>query len=399
MQMNKKIFIRAISLDITRKCNMNCPHCFRGEPEDENMSTKIIDKTLDEISDYYIGMIHLSGGEPCLCEDKILYLANQIVDRKMKVIGLGMITNGTIKSEKIKMALSILAEYFDKIKKDSWYNEATKKLLDNEKEFKNINIEVSTTWHEKVQIDEVIKFYQLPYQNCWIRPKDERGNMLIVGRMEQGYKKFPSKFLEGALLKKRGNKYNLIDDTNFPIIKIYKTISVSTNGLVYVGISQSWKDIESVSLGNILNLKGGLYERIDEYSWNHPIIENTYKLQILYDTFEWQKQNGIDKSIFDNESKKIIEKYMPLIDLYEKSLKMFHKEYSYLNHNEINTLTIAIMVAAIWEQKNYDFLDVHFLLTECGELSDEQANQCNIFYMKSIIADLINKNNIRKRQK
>ena len=46
-------YLNTISFEITRRCNLNCKWCSKGEPQNLDISKEIIDKTLEEIQAYY----------------------------------------------------------------------------------------------------------------------------------------------------------------------------------------------------------------------------------------------------------------------------------------------------------------------------------------------------------
>lgn len=41
---------RRMMFEITRRCNLCCAHCFRGDPQNVDISEEIIDRSLDQIS-------------------------------------------------------------------------------------------------------------------------------------------------------------------------------------------------------------------------------------------------------------------------------------------------------------------------------------------------------------
>ena len=53
-----------VVIEVTRRCNMACEHCLRGEPQPMNMPEKYLRSFLRNIS--YISTITFTGGEPSL---------------------------------------------------------------------------------------------------------------------------------------------------------------------------------------------------------------------------------------------------------------------------------------------------------------------------------------------
>lgn len=95
--------------EITRRCNMKCRHCMRGEAQDKTITREVIDEVLDQTA--YIGNLVLTGGEPFLEPDMIVYLFSGIIWRKIPVVNFSCVTNGSIKNEKIAEAWNRLADY------------------------------------------------------------------------------------------------------------------------------------------------------------------------------------------------------------------------------------------------------------------------------------------------
>ena len=60
----KKLQLNEFAIEITRKCNMKCAHCLRGEAQKRNIHKKYITKVLEDISS--IGSLTITGGEPTL---------------------------------------------------------------------------------------------------------------------------------------------------------------------------------------------------------------------------------------------------------------------------------------------------------------------------------------------
>ena len=42
-----------LALEVTRRCNLRCKHCMRGEPQDLDMSDEVLDKVINQFSSLY----------------------------------------------------------------------------------------------------------------------------------------------------------------------------------------------------------------------------------------------------------------------------------------------------------------------------------------------------------
>lgn len=53
----KKLILNELAIEVTRKCNMKCAHCLRGEAQKRNIHKAYITKALQDISS--IGALQL----------------------------------------------------------------------------------------------------------------------------------------------------------------------------------------------------------------------------------------------------------------------------------------------------------------------------------------------------
>ena len=86
-----------LGLEITRKCNLKCAHCLRGDAQHLSMKKEVIDKILD--SSAGIKEIFFTGGEPFLEPDLIEYVVDQVIERDFECFDMAVITNGTIMND------------------------------------------------------------------------------------------------------------------------------------------------------------------------------------------------------------------------------------------------------------------------------------------------------------
>lgn len=90
------MYIYELVIEITRRCNIACQHCLRGEAQNKDIDNITIDKILEGIT--RIGVLTFTGGEPSLAVDRIRYIYEQIKKRGIDLYGFFIITNGKIAS-------------------------------------------------------------------------------------------------------------------------------------------------------------------------------------------------------------------------------------------------------------------------------------------------------------
>ena len=87
-----KMVFDSLNFEVTRKCNMSCQHCLRGEAQNKDISPLVIDNALENVEG--IGTIVFSGGEPSLNVWAIEYILEQVKKRNIPVSSFFVMTNG-----------------------------------------------------------------------------------------------------------------------------------------------------------------------------------------------------------------------------------------------------------------------------------------------------------------
>lgn len=90
----EKIVFNQLTVEVTRRCNMACGHCLRGDAENVDLTGLDIDGVLDQTE--AIGRLIITGGEPLLNLRAIQYLANGIARRGIPLMRVQIITNGLL---------------------------------------------------------------------------------------------------------------------------------------------------------------------------------------------------------------------------------------------------------------------------------------------------------------
>lgn len=116
-------------IEITRQCNLSCEHCLRGRKQNINIDPMLIDKFIQKNNITSIGMLTITGGEPCMNSQGFLDIVNILKRHKVNIYGFYMATNGMFCDEKVLTALGLLAEqcydeesFIINISKDSFHD-------------------------------------------------------------------------------------------------------------------------------------------------------------------------------------------------------------------------------------------------------------------------------------
>lgn len=94
-----RLTYRYIELEITRRCNLKCAHCMRGDAQDVDMHPETIDAFLDHTQAIY--RLLITGGEPFLNIEGMRYFLEAAKKRNVLISALDIVTNGTIQNREI----------------------------------------------------------------------------------------------------------------------------------------------------------------------------------------------------------------------------------------------------------------------------------------------------------
>lgn len=103
-----KLKLEELIMEITRVCNLDCGHCFRGESQNAYMDINTIRNLMSNIES--IDHLVLSGGEPLIALHQLFEVADTIHRNGIRVDRISVITNGTVLSSEIIRALEMLRE-------------------------------------------------------------------------------------------------------------------------------------------------------------------------------------------------------------------------------------------------------------------------------------------------
>lgn len=85
-----------MSIEITRRCNMSCAHCMRGDMQNVDLSHQDIRNVLKYVKD--IHSLTLTGGEPSLNPEAIRYILKLLKQFCIHVYEFYIVTNGSCSS-------------------------------------------------------------------------------------------------------------------------------------------------------------------------------------------------------------------------------------------------------------------------------------------------------------
>lgn len=246
---------KALTLEITRRCNKKCAHCLRGEAQNLTMSNEIIDRVFDGVED--VERIFLMSGEVLLEIDTIAYLIQRINSSPWNTRLIEFTTNGTICDKRI---IDIMETFclrsngtivLIRISNDQFHNpqEYNKAFSFYSELIQKANKRIKDT-HEKSEI-----LIELTKEDAEIKRLRYEGNAKDLIDNGKVYKhglystKYPEKY---------GHRLKIINGT------IPCALQICANGNVSYCEELSYNSLDEISFGNIL--QDNLTDIIDKHN-------------------------------------------------------------------------------------------------------------------------------------
>jgi organic radical activating enzyme len=105
----EKISLDHATIELTRRCNMACRHCLRGDAENLDMPTKYIESFFSKVD--YISSLCLTGGEPSLVPEKIMEVIRLATKHDVEINSFDITVNGKRVSNAFMVAIIELYNY------------------------------------------------------------------------------------------------------------------------------------------------------------------------------------------------------------------------------------------------------------------------------------------------
>lgn len=360
-----KTYMSGLSIEITRKCNMNCIFCSRGDSQNLTISKSIIDKTLDEMKGVYINSLRISGGEPLLEPSLITYLFEKIIQKRIYINDVIIFTNGINTNLEVCSCIVTFIDYLIQIESEikdiiKWSNKVISKTYHGISN-KKISIIVSDVNREDYinQQNKTIDFFKQHITNekfAIIKQSDTFNDincLILDGNAKKNCHKLLGKSVDYKNIRMIDNNYFFISnyrDINCPsfmreIEFILKTLSVSANGNVFAGCMSSYDSVDSAPMFNITDCSCDFLQRVKDFCWQYPISEDVAKLRNKYLAIKFCQENGIKVTYSDDVKKK--QYYLNKIDFAELnilySISQRHKKIATIIHQDLPSRDFVII--------------------------------------------------------
>lgn len=397
-----------LKFDITRRCNLNCKICMRGNAQNQDITQDIIDKTLAEVKDCYISAIQISGGEPFLNPDMFEYLINKIIENRIAFGSLGIYTNGTIKDDRIKKALSKITIYLKYISgRFEEYIDFHKRFAHNaykQSDKQKVFLIISTHYHDtsSTDLDRTIDFYNSINNDgfCVVKDGSDFNSMYLTGNAYENRKELLPEYINVDNYKFTCSIYDFIKNYNYSEYSsnsicdtfLAKTLSVSTNGNVYAGVSWSYDDIDFIPMFNILDCKNNFLNMVSRWCWQRPVNSRISSLRNKHCVCQWFIENGYEIDL-SKEELQLLNSMIHYTNIHEIEAKELHQKFPQLCHTEIDCITSAKMPLVL-KCRGIDDDMILCYLKLCTIFPDEVTETNYNAFAREYIGNLLERHNI-----
>lgn len=234
----KKISFDQLGIELTRKCNMFCDHCLRGDAQDIDNDFKNINKVLRRTE--HINNVVFTGGEPTLNLPLMKKIFERIKKYKISLGSFYVVTNGKKYSEELLLLCLEMFEYSE------------------DKEFCGISLSIDQ-FHDEID-EKSLRYKSLSFYES-MKEQNFTDDMLISeGRSyENGMGRNPDHPKSDDFL------INVIPENNIVIVE--DMFYISSNGNICNYCDYSYENIDDHSPINLNNLgKKDLVKEIIKFS-------------------------------------------------------------------------------------------------------------------------------------
>lgn len=168
----RRYSIDNLIIEVTRRCNMACPHCMRGDAQKMDLDIEHVRRLFDRVSE--IHTLTFTGGEPSLVPHIIDEIIEEARARGINIGNFYIATNGK----------DVSAEFSQVLMKLWWY------CSDNEIS----SVDISNDAYHEYDPDYLEKLSALRFVGKRTDEdyKDYRGSMISMGRAAYMGTRYPS---------------------------------------------------------------------------------------------------------------------------------------------------------------------------------------------------------------
>ena len=370
---------------MTRRCNLKCRFCAKGEPQDLDISKSIIDKTLDEMRSVSINSLRVSGGEPLLVPELIEYLLDKIIEKHILINDIVIFTNGLCTDLQLCESINEIIKYQNQIEPEiSNYKELSSGFAEyvyaglSKYKFSIIISDVGRNPFLFKNLENTRKFFDTNVKNKDFRisrqsyTMNDFGCLALEGRAAKNYKDLLGNTVALDAIRYINHNYYFLLDLKDDRRLITKTLSVSANGNVFPGCLMSYDRVDTSPMFNMMDCNNDFFERVNDFCWQYPVNHQVANLRSKYEAYKFCEKNNINLRIDQND-----EINLNVLDYIsrksERIAKEIHSQYPELDFLIVEPLS-DLMVAKMLLSTNFPIDQIKGYLGLLSELEMDIVN-------------------------
>ena len=374
---------------MTRRCNLKCKFCAKGEPQDLDISKLIIDKTLDEMQGVFINSLRVSGGEPLLVPELIEYLLDKIIEKHILINDIVIFTNGLCTDLQLCESICKIIRYQRQIEPEI---SDSKKLCSGFSEYVygglskfKFSIIISDVGRNPLlfkDIENTRKFFDRNINSEDFRISKQSytmknlGCLALEGRAKDNINELLVNNVSLDEIRTINHNYYFLLDLKDDRRLITKTLSVSANGNVFPGCLMSYDRVDKSPMFNIMDCNNDFFERVNDFCWQYPVNHQVANLRSKYEAYKFCEKNNINLKIDQND-----EINLNVLDYIsrktERIAKEIHSHYPDLDFLIVDPLS-DLMVAKMLLSTNFPIDQIKGYLGLLSELEMDIVNAISI---------------------
>ena len=115
---NKDIIFENAEVILTRRCNLKCGHCMRGQSQNIDMSEDVMDSILDKVTEF--GNLCIGGGELTSVPKIVEVFVDKAIKKSVRIKSVNLTTNGIVFSQELAETLLKLKDYVEECRENPW---------------------------------------------------------------------------------------------------------------------------------------------------------------------------------------------------------------------------------------------------------------------------------------
>ena len=115
---NKDLILENAEIILTRKCNLKCEHCMRGDSQKIDISEDVLDSFFSKVAE--VGNLCLGGGELAVVPGVVETLVDKVISNQVRVKAVNLTSNGVVFSRELTDQLLRLKDYVLECRESPW---------------------------------------------------------------------------------------------------------------------------------------------------------------------------------------------------------------------------------------------------------------------------------------